>query len=398
MRSWYYVRGIARLERKTDDLTRQDLCVALGISYTTLRRVRRGQPVSSQTLNRIQRGLKKLKYENCLSVEAPTRVLRLFLEPNRVRFNRIEYVEPNSLITVEVLEQLLEGRSFTKSFEKAVRRFLKNILIESREYAIVPIDSARPPRHVEEWKRCLPSLVEGDHMRDLYVFLRNNLSAFIEHSALYDKTHERIKKSGSVSVVELTIPIANMRALSPAEQNLLLTFGVACNELAVLVRLAIFGAHHHRMGRMYEAFAASQQMTIMKLLAGKLHECWKLVRVRYFGSGLSKKYDSIIMPETKADLKTLQRYFKSGSNILHESGTKRHFIIVTLMCKIRLITSLENGSVWCTWLRRSSGMSCISMRKLPWLVICLLMSTRTELRQFGPPKMIFRRLARSSLA
>jgi len=119
-----------------------------------------------------------------------------------------------------------------------------------------------------------------------------------------------------VSVVELTIPTANMRALSPAEQNLLLTFGVACNELAVLVRLAIFGAHHHRMGRMYEAFAASQQMTIMKLLAGKIHECWKLVRVRYFGSGLSKKYDSIIMRETKEDLKTLQRYFKSGSNII----------------------------------------------------------------------------------
>jgi len=115
MRSWYYVRGIARIERKMNDLTRQDLCVALGISYSTLRRIRRGQPVSSQTADRIQRGLKKLRHEDCLSVETPTRVLRLLLKPNRVRFNRIEYVEPNSLITVDVLEQLLEGHSQNRS-------------------------------------------------------------------------------------------------------------------------------------------------------------------------------------------------------------------------------------------------------------------------------------------
>ena len=89
-------------------------------------------------------------------------------------------------------------------------------------------------------------------------------------------------KHGTVSVVELTIPIENMKALSAAEQNLLITFGQACNELAVLIRLAVLALIiQTKMGAGCTRHSVSQQMTIMKLLAGKLHECWKLVRARY---------------------------------------------------------------------------------------------------------------------
>jgi len=363
MRDWHYIRDFSRIESGAG-LPCHELLRELGISYTTLRRLRQGRPVTLATLRSIEGGLRKLKYERPIRVEVPDHVLKLALAENHVRFNRIEHMDPSSLITVEVLAQLLEGRAFTKTFAKTLRAFLQSIVVEKNEYSIQKIGVDHRKGFVAEWQHKVSDLVEGDQMRDLYIFLRNNFRTLIDRSVLLEAKRAAIKKSGSVEVVELTIPIANMTALSSAEQNLLITFGQACNELAVLVRLAVFGAHHHRKGRMYDAFAVSQQMTIMKLLAGKIHECWKLIRVRYFGTGLSKKYHSIILAETKADLRELQRYFKSGSNIIARIRNEAafHYSNADVRDAFNYITDRRECLVYMAQ-KRFFGMSCIFMPK-----------------------------------
>jgi hypothetical protein len=348
MRRCFYIRNISSIERGAKRSCRE-LVAVLGISYTTLRRLRKGKPVTLETLRLIKHGLRKLKTTLSLRVETPDRVLKLALTPDTVRINRIDYIEPSSLITAEVLAQVIEGRAFTRTFERTLRAFLRDIVVAQTEYAISSITSDHSAGFVDEWKQIFPSLVEGDELRDMIVFLRSHFRSYIDLAALYAEGSKTMGKHGTVSVVELTIPIENMRALSAAEQNLLITFGQACNELAVLIRLAVFGAHHHdRRGRMYEAFAVSQQMTIMKLLAGKLHECWKLVRARYFGTGLSKKYDSIIMRETKADLKVLQRYFNRSSNMIARIRNEAafHYSNADVRDAFRYVTGKHQGLVY----------------------------------------------------
>jgi len=147
----YYIRDFSRIERSAG-LGCHQFAVKLGISYATLRRLRRGQPVSLKTLLSIKGGLRKLKYGRPVRVELPDRVLRLTLAENRVRFNRIEYMNPSDLITADVLTQLLEGHAFTRTFAQTLRAFLHGIVVTKEEYSIEKINAGHRKGFVAEWK------------------------------------------------------------------------------------------------------------------------------------------------------------------------------------------------------------------------------------------------------
>ena len=67
---------------------------------------------------------------------------------------------------------------------------------------------------------------------------------------------------------------------------------------------------------MYEAYALSQQLTALKLFAGKIYVCWKLVRLRFFNSKLSKAYVRLIPTHAKDALRELKEYFARKNNIV----------------------------------------------------------------------------------
>ena len=117
-------------------------------------------------------------------------------------------------------------------------------------------------------------------------------------------------------MLAIRIPAANIRALTPEEQNLFVTFANAANELAALARIVTICGHQEHPGDVYEAFVDSQHLTMLKLYAGKVYEGWQLIRQRYFGSKLSQKYDAQLTPEAKRDLDTLKRYFASGKTVI----------------------------------------------------------------------------------
>jgi hypothetical protein len=130
-----------------------------------------------------------------------------------------------------------------------------------------------------------------------------------KYKPLFERYAER-------SMLIVAIPGANIRSLSAEEQNLFVTFGNAANELAALSRVVTICGHQEHPGYVHEAFVDSQYLTMLKLYAGKVYESWQLIRQRYFGSKLSKKYDSLLKPHAKADLELLKKYFSNGKNVI----------------------------------------------------------------------------------
>ncbi|MDR3558446.1 MAG: hypothetical protein P4L61_02855 [Candidatus Pacebacteria bacterium] len=151
---------------------------------------------------------------------------------------------------------------------------------------------------------------------DLVIVLREQFRGFFEHGDIIEKRYKTFKKSGAAEITELRIPVASIKALSIPEQNLLVAFALAHNELAFLARLAIIGEHQTRSGRIFDAFSLSQQLTILKLYAGNIHECWNLVRLRYFSTQLSKKYDAKVSKYSKENLKFLKKHFSGSKNVI----------------------------------------------------------------------------------
>jgi len=125
-------------------------------------------------------------------------------------------------------------------------------------------------------------------------------------------------------VVILHFPSRLVLTMPREEQNLFLTFALAANELSALAHLLDVAGRQEREGFVFEAFADSHYLTVLKLYAGKTYETWELIRRRYFTTKLSAKYDATLYPEARATLKALKKYFSTANNIVsllrHEGG------------------------------------------------------------------------------
>lgn len=64
----------------------------------------------------------------------------------------------------------------------------------------------------------------------------------------------------------------------------------------------------------------TQELTVMKLIAGKLWEAWKLLEKGFFGTGLSNEYE-ILDPASAQSLKNIKKYFgcKNSLNTLRNN-------------------------------------------------------------------------------
>jgi hypothetical protein len=124
-------------------------------------------------------------------------------------------------------------------------------------------------------------------------------------------------------VVIIDFPSSLILAMPREEQNLLLTFALAANEISALARLITVAGHQERESFLFDAFVDSQSLTLLKLYAGKIYETWELIRRRYFTTRLSAKYDARLYPEARAALRALKKYFASAnivSLLRHEGG------------------------------------------------------------------------------
>ena len=315
MQHCYYVRNLPKVQNQIGK-SNAEFAATLGVSFSTFRRIKKGKPVSIRTASRIQRRINGQKWKKIIVFEQPMYNLRLSLNPNAVRYTRIHNIFPITLISPDTLSQAIKGYAFTKTFARKLRAFFKWVPVPKDEYAIDEIGSAKRNFIVEEWRAKVNSLTSGDELIDLTIILRRQFRGYFDHEGILEKKQMAMRKLGIAEINELRIPTASIKALPVAEKNLLVAFALAHNELAFLARLGTIGGHQARKGRIFDAFSLSQQLTILKLYAGKIHECWNLVRMRYFSTQLSKKYDFRISTYDRENFRFLKKYFNKSRNII----------------------------------------------------------------------------------
>jgi hypothetical protein len=297
MRSAYYVRNLAKVQ-KQKRLTNLEFSSKLGISLNMLVALKKGKTTTPKIAHRIVRNLKPSRGRKTIVVEQPRLLLRLHLNPKFVRYQVLEYIDRRSLIAPQPLLQALQGHAFTNSFAGKLRAFFNAIVVGEDEYTFERVNSRTKTSIVDEWKSSIPSLITGDEFIDLVILIQERFRTFLEHRSLNEEKDRATKKAGAAQITEVSVSKESLESLTESEQSLFVAFGLANNELGFLIRLATIAGHQTQVGRMHDAFQFSQQMAILKLLAGKIFECWKLVRMRYFGPGLSRVYDKLIDAQT----------------------------------------------------------------------------------------------------
>lgn len=93
------------------------------------------------------------------------------------------------------------------------------------------------------------------------------------------------------------------------ERRLLVLMAHAGNDLNVLSKLFHFSARAESTTPILMEAENTQSMVIGRLLTGKIYECWKLMQSAFFGTGISKTYESQFDAEASKALQALKRYF-----------------------------------------------------------------------------------------
>jgi hypothetical protein len=90
------------------------------------------------------------------------------------------------------------------------------------------------------------------------------------------------------------------------------------NELTILQKYVIFSANTMSSSTGIQRSAQTiQTLFLLRAMAGKLNEGWKILKKSYFGAKLSKSYDNVLSHTAKDSLEELKKYF-TKNNIIRE--------------------------------------------------------------------------------
>lgn len=114
---------------------------------------------------------------------------------------------------------------------------------------------------------------------------------------------------------KLSISKSKLMSIPEAEQLFFLRFGNLFNEICILRKLAYFSTGIETTDRTIRAAQNSQAFLLLKMLAGKLWEGWRLLEQDFFGTKLSQDYESRLTPIGCRGLDGLKQYFSRDNRI-----------------------------------------------------------------------------------
>jgi len=100
-----------------------------------------------------------------------------------------------------------------------------------------------------------------------------------------------------------------LKLIPQSKRRLLVLVAHAANELSVLSKLFHFMAGPSSDVAILMQAENMQALVIGRLLAGKIYECWNLLKSAFFGNAISKDYEQKFDPEASAALSQLKKYF-----------------------------------------------------------------------------------------
>ncbi len=115
-------------------------------------------------------------------------------------------------------------------------------------------------------------------------------------------------------------------ALSEDEYTFFVALGHHSNEVNAITKLIYWSADNEDGGGPEGDGRHTILQILLRLLAGKLHEGWRLFEKAFFGPGLSKTYDPKLDTESSQALGELKRYFgaKNAAEVIRNGFAFHH--------------------------------------------------------------------------
>ena len=118
-----------------------------------------------------------------------------------------------------------------------------------------------------------------------------------------------------MTIYKATLSKNKLLELPADESSLFLSLAHFSNEIIALTKLVIWS---HDFSSEDEAATDGQtalSLMLIKLMSGKLKEGYNLITKKFFGTELSRKYESFLPDESKEVLNQLKRYFGKRNTI-----------------------------------------------------------------------------------
>lgn len=120
----------------------------------------------------------------------------------------------------------------------------------------------------------------------------------------------------TVKVSKIRITKSNLLSMCENERVFFIQSGDLLNDLNVFNKLLFFCMNRQTADKGAMKTAKDvQTMCLIRILAGKLHEGWVLIKKRYYGGSLSRKYDQFLGQSAKAAVDEIKKYF-SHTNLI----------------------------------------------------------------------------------
>jgi hypothetical protein len=113
-------------------------------------------------------------------------------------------------------------------------------------------------------------------------------------------------------------------AIPEAERTLIVLLAHAANELSVLAKLLHFSSISLGDHSLLVEARNAQFLTLSRLLAGRIYECWKLLQSAFFQTRLSKSYEPKFDEQARDALEALKKYF-GRTNLIENVRNKFAF-------------------------------------------------------------------------
>lgn len=114
-----------------------------------------------------------------------------------------------------------------------------------------------------------------------------------------------------MKVIDVHLDQSRLLLLPEDDRTLYFSLGHAANEVNMLAKLLYWSSNGLARNEAEQRGCEALELLFIQLLAGKLHESWVLLDHKYFGTKLSKKYDSKLDNEANESFQKLKRYFGS---------------------------------------------------------------------------------------
>lgn len=111
------------------------------------------------------------------------------------------------------------------------------------------------------------------------------------------------------------VPKSHLEAIPEAELAFYAHFGHVRNELLVLEKFLYWTTKNQADGDVLSAVNVFQELTITRLLAGKLLEGWQLLNNKAY-SKISESLRTRLNSKTRTTLKELDAYFSNKKNMI----------------------------------------------------------------------------------